>query len=243
MFLIIGFIFGIVVCKYDLINLKSLENGETNDSRFGSSDVVNEVLQKLKTDFKNQSKPFFSNIISCYEHSVIKGQDPSIILLVSNKEMLINTNCVAERLLKRLTHKFDVNIDNLVIDAEKFIGSTQNDVKKILDDKLTHTFGKLNEKLALIKNIQYLPGNSLLLFHGYGDDVSSAKYPGVVIFLTFTYEDDLSDNKPMSGKQLTQFIEKKITEKFSEHISYDQLKPLFTRITNNIVKVNYENSC
>ncbi len=78
------------------------------------------LVKNLKNDFKNQHMNFYSNIVSCYENSILKNKDPSIIMLVSDKNSKQNLDCVGKKLLKMLnemTHG-DSNYKNLVINTK-----------------------------------------------------------------------------------------------------------------------------
>ncbi len=41
---------------------------------------------KLENMFPNQTKDFYSNVISCYEHSIVGKKDSAIIMLISDRQ-------------------------------------------------------------------------------------------------------------------------------------------------------------
>ena len=101
----------------------------------------------------------------------------------------------------------------------------------------------------LIENIHNLPAESMILFYTYRDDATNAKYLGIIILFPYELEIVLSNNKEKHDElnseysKLSSFIETSLYDKWSKDIDYDQLKPLFTRIANNYVLVNPEQSC
>ena len=209
------------------------------------------LTRRLQTAFPNQTKGFYSNIISCYKHSVEKNQDPSIIILVSDKQTTKNVNCVARNLLQLLIKSHDEKIDHnkVIIKSSKYKNKDSELVKKELDEDLINIFTNLNGKIALIEDINNIPAQSMILFYTYGDDVSTAKYKGIMILFTYELDEVISNNKDKYNlfssdyAKLSSFVEKSINDKWSVFIDYDQLKPLYTRIANNVVLVNHEQSC
>ena len=203
------------------------------------------LLMKLKTEFENQSKSFHSNLISCYEESILKQHDPSIVMLVSDKPSL---DCVAKKLLRVLNEAAHpkINFQNLIIDT-KILDRDPNTAKLQLDTKLTNIFSNLNAKLTLIEDILKIPPESMMIFYAYGDEASNSKSKGVIILLTYTLEKVISEEeyKKLSNdySMLSRLVEKELNTVWSETIDYDQLNPLFSRIANNIILVNNDESC
>ena len=257
-FLLTGFLLGVSYSNYDQMDLNRFKLIFHHDNKI-SAEADNfkqddEILVKpgnkkqddfnnlLKKNFPNQISDFFSNIISCYEHSVIKGRDPSIIILASNNKT--NTNCVARKLLKILTED-DLNKENLIIDSISLSSMSDDEAKEELDKSLVNIFENLNSKIALIENIEDLPAKSMILFHSYGDDESNAKFKGIMILFTFHFEVENSGYyfQNIKEKDMRNLIEQKLTEKLSISIHSDQLYPLYARIANNAVLINQEDNC
>jgi hypothetical protein len=255
-FLLTGFLLGVSYSNYDQMDLNRFKLIFHHDNKI-SAEADNfkkddEILVKpgnkkqddfnnlLKKNFPNQKGYFFNNIISCYEHSVIKGRDPSIIILASNNKT--NTNCVARKLLKILTED-DLNKENLIIDSISLSSMSDDEAKEELDKSLVNIFENLNSKIALIENIEDLPAKSMILFHSYGDDESNAKFKGIMILFTFHFEVENSGYYFQNIKEMLNLIEQKLTEKLSISIHFDQLYPLYARIANNAVLINQEDNC
>ena len=82
----------------------------------------------------------------------------------------------------------------------------------------------------------------MLLFYTYGDDMLSAKYPGILILMTLELRERLDDQRReqllKSQAKLTEYVESYLFDLWSSSIGEDQLRPLFTRIANNVVLVN-----
>jgi hypothetical protein len=204
------------------------------------------LLKILKTEFPSQKSGFYTNIISCYQNSILNGKDPSIIMLVASRKDKNNLGCVARKLLKTLNEAIigqqGVNYKYLIIDTKKLVGKQHDDAKLVLDEDLTKIFTNLNAKIALVEDIQNIPAQSMLIFHTFGDDETTTKYKGIITLLTFEIDEDISETKDRYA-ELSDFVERKLSEKWSKDIKYDQLKPLYARIANNIVLINNQETC
>ena len=136
----------------------------------------------------------------------------------------------------------DSNLEDSVINSTKLSSLNDEEAKEELDKRLVYIFQNLNEKIALIEDIQDLPDKSMILFHSYGDDKSNAKFKGIIIIFTFNFKGEI-ENREMSDKDMTLFIEQKLNDKLNQSFHYDQLNALFTRIANNLVLIQIENNC
>jgi hypothetical protein len=214
---------------------------------------LQENLASLKLKYPNQTSSFWANVESTFVHSIINSKDPSIILIVNDEttsELAAKvTNDLFQsflNILSKNSKKRDFFVDPQG-DAElvKLINNDEFDlVKSYVDKKLDNIFSSGN-KLALVRSIEQLPPTTMLLFYTYGDDLANAKYPGVVIFMSlklkniFMEKQNRSDLLKSSAK-LNEFVENYLFDLWSNKIGDDQLRPLFTRIANNVIFVNEE---
>jgi len=211
----------------------------------------NEHMKFIKSKYPNQTSLFWANIESTYRHSIVKMKDPSIVLMVSDKLTSQTGHELSSDILNAIKtsieDKQSSNLNNLIInpvDYSDLVESKQFDqVKLIIDNKLNKIF--LNgQRVALVRSIQQIPATSMLLFYTYGDDLLSAKYPGVVILMTLEIEDTIAVEKreqlTKNSKKIMEFVETHMFQMWSKFVGEDQLKPLFTRIGNNVVFVNNE---
>lgn len=214
-------------------------------------------FDRLKTKYPNQTNLFWANIESCYRHSILKSKDPSIILIVSDETTRELGNILAYDILSLVHSSVATNthhLDDLVISPQSDYDLTSlisedkyDEVKLLIDTKLNRVFMN-KKKIALVKDIQEIPATSMLLFYTYGDDLLSAKYPGVVILMTLKLEGalenennrDFRDALMKSQSKLTSYVEDYLFNLWSKQVGDDQLRPLFTRIANNVVLVNKE---
>lgn len=204
---------------------------------------------ELEAKHPNQSKLFWANIKSSFRHSVLNSKDPSIVMIVYDAETKKLAADISNDIFKSLTDYIQSkrNIKNLVVSPNdeplnKFIDENNYDrVKLHLDDRLNTLF-KSGEKLAMIENIEKLPATSMLLFYTYGDDLLNAKFPGIMILMTLEIDHiiDNTDRINMSQKPalISRFVEDHLFKLWSPFVGADQLKPLFTRIANNVILVN-----
>lgn len=211
----------------------------------------NEHMKFIKSKYPNQTRLFWANIESTYRHSIVKTRDPSIILIVSDKLTSHTGHELASDILNAIKTSIEdqqsSNLNNLVIspaEYSNFIESKQFDqVKLIIDNKLNRIF-QSGQRVALVRSIQQIPATSMLLFYTYGDDLLSAKYPGVVILMTLEIDDILLVEQRAqlanNSKKIMEFVETYLFQMWSKFVGEDQLKPLFTRIGNNVVFVNNE---
>jgi len=191
---------------------------------------LNSLLQK---EFPNQNKKFISTILSSFDESIITSGNPSIVMLVSDDNAPIG-HCVANRIFKVLGDKKvpELDCNNLQL-------LNKDQAKLEIDNQLENAF-KAGKRLFLINNIEAVPSSSMFIFYTYGDSIPEAKFPGVMIFFTYKLKSSLTNEQRKLFRnglpQLTSFVEQELTELWND-IHFDQLKPLFTRITNNVVLV------
>lgn len=210
-----------------------------------------EYMRLIKSKYPNQSGLFWANIESTYRHSIIKSKDPAIVLIVNDK---LTSNLASElsydilnTIKTSIEDQRSYNLNNLIINPTDFndlINAKLHDqVKLHIDNKLNKIF-QSGQRVALVRNIQQIPATSMLLFYTYGDDLISAKYPGVVILMTLEIDHTISNEQretfSKSSKKTMEFVESHLFKLWSKFVGEDQLKPLFTRIGNNVIFVDNE---
>ena len=217
-------------------------------------------LRDLKVNYPNQTSSFWANIESSCRHSVIRQKDPSIVLILSDKQTqtiasrligdILNTllkiaNATAESASQAVTRNNDIIIDPMA-DSALFDLIKERNVDKtklFIDNKLTNLF-KSGEKLVLVNSIESLPAQTMLLFYTYGDDLQNAKFPGIMILMSLNLNVELSQTERARfvkrSSSLTKYAEDYLFNLWSQSIEDDQLRPLFTRIANNVILVNDE---
>lgn len=213
------------------------------------NDLKFDLIDDLKKIYPNQSEYFWINIESCYKHSVVKSEDPSIILMIYDEESANTYSKLSREVLNYLDKIYKSNGHVLI--------STKNDKnfndlieRKNSDDSKLYVDSKLSEhfesggKLALIEDVQQFPAHSMVLFYAYGDEKKYAKFPGVLIFMSLKLDEILDTKRKndysLKPKKLREFAESYMFNMWSKWIREDQLRPLFTRIANNVILVNNE---
>lgn len=226
-------------------------NGETRTSSEKNTEIFGRrFMDELKTRFPSQTKNFYATIHSCYEHSILKDRDSSIIMLVGDKLTSKNVKCVAKDLLKFINSKHNTTTDYnlLTIDANSYLSKNSDVVKQNIDEKLRNIFSN-SGKVALINDIQVIPAKSMLLFYTYGDEADYALYKGILIIYTYELSEVISNDKEKydelknSYKKLTNYVEKDLKKLWKSDMEYDQMSALFTRVTNSVVLVENEPTC
>ena len=232
--------------------LSSSNSNKLNDMSVFKNKFEAKLLA-LKEKYPNQSNSFWANIESSFRHSIISAKDPSIILMVSDQNTaslasrmsadlkesfvsIMQTNNANEELI--ISPKTDTELGKLIFDKK------YDSVKKYVDSKLNRIFSK-GHKFAFVQNIEQLPATTMLLFYTYGDDLMNAKFPGIVILMSVQLSDiaieDLERAKLLnSSAKLSEYVEAYLFKLWSPYIHEDQLRPLFTRIANNVILVNNE---
>lgn len=202
-----------------------------------------EKVKLLKLKYPNLTSKFWANIESTYRHSIVKSRDPSIVLIAnekSNSRLAYNISFDILNLIKTSIDNEKSNIKNLIINSSDL--NSLNDPKRVkieIDDKLNNLFSN-GQKVALIRNIEFIPAEVMLLFMSYGDDFANAKYTGIIILMTLEVDKlEVNDRDAFfkSSRQMTQYIESYLFNLWSKFIGEDQLKPIFTRIANNVIFV------
>jgi hypothetical protein len=249
------FVFFVLPIIFSAVVLRSYlyfthKNSETNTPRPNvATPLMKSKFDVLKTrlveDFPNQSKEFHLNILSTYKHSVLEALDPSIVLLVSDKNSGKNLKCVTEKVLTVLADKTDVNnIRVSPLDLMANRTGTQ-DVKMELDKKLEEIFAV--SRIGLVENIELIPPQSMILFYTYGDDVHTAKFPGILLMFTLQLDIELAQTHHLlfsnNVSKFSQFLEDYLKNLWQSHIDSDQLLPLLARIANNLILINNEKNC
>ena len=212
-----------------------------------------DYLSELKQKYPNQTNSFWANIESSFRHSIIRQKDPSILLVVNDKRSKSLAEKITVDILTHLVQVFDSNskaknVNDLIIDAKKdqvlheMIKENSHDKSKLyIDTRLTSLFGS-GKKMALVNNIEMLPAQTMLLFYTYGDDLHNAKFPGIMILMSLNIDYELESGQRArflkSSSVLTKFSEDYLFNLWSKSINDDQLRPLFTRIANNVIFVN-----
>ena len=167
-------------------------------------------------------------IKTCYDHSIIRKKEPSVILLVHDLKNDLNYQ-PGEKILE-LFKILKQNEKQKLFNINDSIIYSNNCHKACLDRKIKNKFSQ-GIKIILIKNLEVLPVDSVFLFYAYGDP--SSNYKDVLILLT------LKVPKVYEIKtNLTEFVETYLLEKWLKVFdSVDQLRPIFTRIANNVVLI------
>ncbi len=205
--------------------------------------TFDEKVKLLKLKYPNLTTKFWANIESTYRHSIVKSRDPSIVLIANEKSdsrLAYNISFDILNLIKTSIDNEKSNIKNLIINSSDL--NSLNDPKRVkieIDDKLNNLFSN-GQKVVLIRNIEFIPAEVMLLFMSYGDDFANAKYTGIIILMTLEVDKlEVNDRDAFlkSSRQMTQHIESYLFDLWSKFIGEDQLKPIFTRIANNVIFV------
>lgn len=242
------------VCTYQAFQKETILKNQS-DKEAVYREKFKSFIELLKSKYPNQTNLFWANIQSTYRHSILKSKDPSIVLIVSDELTKNLGSNLAHDILNSVKASIEENSHNLNdliinpktdVQLKTSIESKNNDkVKLQIDTRLNRIFDN-GQRIAMVKNINLIPATSMLLFYTYGDDLLSAKYPGVIILMTLELEeiigsnDNLRENLQKSQSKLTGYVEDYLFNIWSKQVGEDQLRPLFTRIANNVVLVNYE---
>jgi len=216
---------------------------KTNSNISSGQTIFEEKIKLIKLKYPNLTSKFWANIESTYRHSIVKSKDPSIILIVNEKtdsKLAYNISFDILNLIKTSIDKEKSNIKDLIINSSDL--NCLSDPKRVkieIDNKLNYLFAS-GEKVTLIRNIEFIPAEVMLLFMSYGDDFANARYTGVIILMTLEIkklEVKDKDSFLKSSRQMTQYIEGYLLDLWSKFIGEDQLIPIFTRIANNVLFV------
>lgn len=223
------------------------------DKPYVAPESFDSLVKSLKSKYSTQSANFWANLQSSYRHSIVKSRDPSIILIASDRntsELATNISYdilqgVAEIQRTQAPYRSPLRTSELVVsptDAEfaRLIRAHDYDqVKLHLDTRLDAIF-RSGQRIALVENIQLVPATAMIIFYTYGD-VVNAKHPGVMILMGLVLDETLTSAQKSAYAESTALlnghVEDYLSRIWSTRIGDDQLKPLFTRIANNVVLV------
>jgi hypothetical protein len=215
-------------------------------------------IETLKLKYPNQSNSFWGHIEIYYTQSVIKQNHPTIIVLVSDPK----TNNLSEQLSQdfikysynpvgSIFNYSDLVINPLKGDLNYFIQNKQYEkAKLILDEKLTNAF-KNGNRVVLIKHLEKLPFESILILYSYGDEFFNSKFPAVLILASLEMDfilnskqrteliNDTRTTRKMVKNYLSDLWNKNNREDDREEDREIKVMTLFSRIT-SILMVNNE---
>lgn len=230
------FIFPIGSCVLYLYNLSDQKPINT----------IQANIRELRSKYPNQADYLWAKIETSYHYSILKGGDPSIVLMVSdNLTSQISQNLPFDIYNAIFASSNDEFINKTNLKELKSLVINQNDYKKDSDNvkldidiKLKNIFSKKG-KVALIRGIQHIPAEAMLLFHSYGDIGPASEYPGVIVLMTLQIDAQIEQEKRdlffKSSKEIGEYTEKYLFNLWSKDVPKDQLDPLFCRIGNNII--------
>ena len=175
----------------------------------------------------------FWKILKASTKSVLRESEPRmpiVIIMVSNEGAHESAMCITKRFSELITKVYGVQGPVEIHNQQVLQYSEASNLKKFLDVTLQQAFE--NTRVAVIHEIDKIPGEAAMIFHAYCDN-EFAPYKDAAIIFTIQNEGEiLADDNDVEN-----FLE----EKWEEELDKDKRGALiYSRIANNIAFVKEE---
>lgn len=196
-------------------------------------------IAELRTLFPNQNERLWKSVISSSKHILNETNStyPSVIILASNSKAHSLSNCIAEKIASSfLKSRGHSNANRIPFtDIEHLQTYNVHDQKLMIDRAIQEALQSQNRKSYVIRNIQLLPPQAALIFHGLCDG-DNAPFKDVMYILTLEVGNHIPTLTPNKAEDY-------LTDIWTSQLDYDKVAALMSRISNNvaILQTEFEN--
>ena len=188
----------------------------------------------LRAEFPSQSSRFWKILHAATEAVLSKAKPvrPAVVLLASDNSSVDTALCVARRFASVVAASYPMPRRPTSIDCADLIGREAGEFKHKLHGALEDgLFG--GSKVAVVDNLQFIPGGASVVFHGYCD-TDNAPYLDAMFLLTLHMRDVVIYDADDA------VVEEFLDRVWSEEVERENLAALYSRIANSIAFVNRE---
>ncbi|KAI0217964.1 hypothetical protein LSAT2_030302 [Lamellibrachia satsuma] len=194
------------------------------------------LFADLRAQFPSQSIRFWRVLQVATQSMLCKSTPthPAVILLSSDNTSVATASCIARRFGTVVARSY-VNTTHrqpTFLDCADLVGQGADKFKLNLHDTLEAELSK-GSKVAVVNNLQMMPGGASVVFHGYCDN-ENAPYLDATFVLTL-HMHDVVIQQPDDA-----IVEDFLDRVWSRDVERENLAALYSRIANNIAFVNAE---
>ena len=157
---------------------------------------------------------------------------PAVVLLASDNSSVDTALCVARRFATVVAASYPTPRRPTFMDCADFIGEGSHEFKHKLHGALEGGLSA-GSKVAVVDNLQFIPGGASVVFHGYCD-TENAPYLDATFLLTLHMQDVVIYQADDA------LVEDFLDRVWSEEVERENLAALYSRIANSIAFVNRE---
>ena len=207
---------------------------ELVDERVATVERFRTSFGDLRAEFPSQSSRFWNILRAATEGvlSKVKPIRPAVILLASDNSSVDTALCVARRFATVVAASYPAPRRRTSMDCADFIGCKADEFKHKLHGTLEEGLSA-GSKVAVVDNLQFIPGGASVVFHGYCD-TENAPYLDVTFLLTLHMQDVVIYEADDA------IVEDFLDRVWSEEVERENLAALYSRIANSIAFVNRE---
>ena len=194
------------------------------------------LFADLRAQFPSQSSRFWRVLQAATQSMLSKSTPthPAVILLSSDNTSVATASCIARRFGTVVARSY-VNTTHhqpTFLDCADLVGQGADKFKLNLHDTLDAELSK-GSKVAVVNNLQMMPGGASVVFHGYCDN-ENAPYLDATFVLTL-HMHDVVIQQPDDA-----IVDDFLDRVWSRDVERENLAALYSRIANNIAFVNAE---
>ena len=235
---ILGVVFLAVLCAMFFSptqNEHKTELVEMKDKRLAIVTKFKTLFAELHAKFPSQTKRFWRILQAATQSMLSKPHPthPAVVLLASDNSSVATASCIARRFGSTVASSYINETHPLAhVDCAGFTGRDAGEFKLKLHGAL-ETQLRTGSKVAVVENLQMVPGGASDLFHGYCDN-ENAPYLDAIFVLTL-HVTDVAIDEPNDL-----IVEDFLDRAWGRDVEKENLAALYSRIANNIAFVNAE---
>lgn len=194
---------------------------------------IEEEIISLQVYFPKQSPDFWNALTAQITSVLLEDEpiEPGTILFVIPNGVEATINCFIKHLMKRLDKIMGTHHDSsTIIDSFDFQNEKPGVGKLKIDEKLKQHF-KEGHVVSVIKHIEALKGEDVMIFHGYCDTIN-APFKRSIFLLTYH-----TTTTTIDPSNLHPSIQKHMKHVWVDNLGEDSFASLMTRICNMVVLV------
>lgn len=214
---------------------QKIEPVEIKDERVVIVTRFKALFAELRAEFPSQSRRFWRILQSATQSMLSKPHPlhPAVILMASDNASVATASCIARRFGSTVAQSY-VNATHqpTLVDCANFIDQDAEEFKLKLHDALEAELSR-GSKVAVVDNLQMMPGDTSVLFHGYCDNENAPYLDATFVLTLHMY--DVAFEEPDDA-----IVEDFLDRVWGQDVEKENLAALYSRIANNIAFVNTE---
>ncbi|XP_042878228.1 uncharacterized protein LOC122257188 isoform X2 [Penaeus japonicus] len=231
---IMKYYFLTIIIIYQAIYITSTLEKEKNTCRniVEVHDRLKVKLKLLVSEFSQPKKVWVQIIGQLYSIMVDAPLRPAVIMVVVPEDMRRESMCFVQHVAESVAGAFE-DSSYLFYDAKRDSHLDPFTMKLILDDKLHQL---QNSHVAVINNIEAIPGNASMILHGYCDN-DNAPYKQSLIFLMLNIPINYAT---LQEEKLDKLVDEYLLKLWGTQLQLKDVSALVARVASIPVLVQHE---